>query len=91
MGIIPKIERVISMQLQAYKGYFEQGNFYVAGKALHIPERQQITVIFEEQAIDDTLHEDLLAMKKFINSMEEIDDEEIPLSFERVKLREVKI
>ena len=43
------------------------------------------------QAKDDTLHDDLVAMKKFINAMEEIDDEEVPLSFKRVKLREIKI
>ena len=78
------------MQLQAYKGYFEQGNFYVAGEAIRIPERQQITIIFEEKAQDDTLDEHLAAMEKFINAME-ASDEEIPPSFERIRLREVEI
>ena len=39
------------MQLQAYKGYFERGNFYVAGEVMHIPERCQITLVFEGQGI----------------------------------------
>ena len=73
------------MQLQAYKGYFEQGRFYVAGKAMSIPERQHMTVIFEEN--EDAHNEDLAAMEKFIKAMA-ASDEEVPLFFERVKLRE---
>ena len=79
------------MQLQAYKGYFEQGNFYAAGKAIRIPERRQVTIIFDEQQPqDDTLDEHLAAMDKFIKAMQE-SDEEVPPSFERIKLREVEI
>ena len=79
------------MQLQAYKGYFEQGNFYAAGKAITIPERQQVTLIFEEeQPHDDTLDEHLAAMENFINAMQAID-EEVPPSFERIELREVEV
>ena len=73
------------MQLQAYKGYFEQGNFYSAGKPIRIPERWQVTLIFDEQPPqDDTLNEHLAAMEKFINAMQ-ASDEEVPQSFERIK------
>jgi len=79
------------MQLQAYKGYFEQGNFYTEGKAIHIPERQQVTLIFEEQQPhDNTLDEHLAAMEKFINAMQ-ADGEGMPPSFERIKLHEVEV
>jgi len=79
------------MQLQAYKGYFENGNFYTAGKSIRIPERRQITLILEEQSIqnDDTLDEQLAAMDKFIKAMS-ASDEEVPI-FERIKLREVEV
>ena len=82
---------VILVQLQAYQGYFEQGSFYTAGKAIHIPERRRVTIIFEEQPPqDDTLDEHLTAMEKFINAMQS-SDEDVPLSFERIKLREVEV
>jgi hypothetical protein len=35
------------MQLHAYKGYFENGHFYTAGQTMRIPERLEITVLFE--------------------------------------------
>ena len=39
------------MQLQAYKGYFQQGNFYSDGRAIAIPEMQYITItILDEPA-----------------------------------------
>jgi len=42
------------MQLQAYKGYFENGNFYTAGKSIHIPERRQVILtILEEYPTQD--------------------------------------
>ena len=79
------------MQLQAYKGYFEQGYFYVAGKPIRIPERQQVTLIFDElPPQDDTLNEHLAAMEKFIAAME-TNNEEVPPLFERVRLREVEV
>ena len=79
------------MQLHAYRGYFEQGTFYAAGRAVSIPERKQITLIFDdEQPQDDTLDEHLAAMDIFIKAMRE-SDEEVPQSFERIKLREAEI
>ena len=49
------------MELQAYKGYFENGNFYTAGKALHIPERRQIIItILDEHNSDNVSLEDAL-------------------------------
>ena len=75
------------MQLQ---GYFERGNFYAAGKAIRIPERQQVTLIFEEQQTqDDTLEEDLTAMENFLNTLQASGEDMPPI--ERIKLREVEI
>ena len=39
------------MQAQAYEGYFEQGNFFTAGKKLRIPEHRRVYItILEEPA-----------------------------------------
>ena len=40
------------MQLQAYKGYFQQGNFYSDGEMIPIPERLPVTLVFDNQEID---------------------------------------
>jgi hypothetical protein len=32
------------MNAQAYVGYFENGNFYTAGQAMNIPEREEIII-----------------------------------------------
>jgi|GEM_PF-1312805 len=79
------------MQLQAYKGYFEQGsNFYAAGKTIRIPERRQVTLIFEEpQSQDDTLEKDVTAMKNFLSTLQASEEDMPPI--ERIKLREVEI
>ena len=39
------------MQAQAYEGYFEQGNFFTAGKQLRIPEHRKVYItILDEPA-----------------------------------------
>jgi len=75
------------MQLQAYKGYFEQGRFYTEGTAIPIPERRQITLIIDEPT---TVNENGEAWQEFLQAIKKIDNE--PLTeFERVKFREVEI
>ena len=77
------------MNLQAYKGYFENGQFYTSGKAIHIPERRQVvlTILEEQPKQDDIIDEQLAAMDEFIAAIK-TSDEEVP-KFERLKLREV--
>ena len=54
------------MQLQAYRGYFEQGNFYTAGKIMKIPERWHITLIFE-----DPPQNDIATTERFVSKDDE--------------------
>ena len=42
------------MQAQAYEGYFNNGQFYVSGKAVRIPGRRRaVLTIFSEQVQED--------------------------------------
>ncbi|MDR1689517.1 MAG: hypothetical protein LBS21_13035 [Clostridiales bacterium] len=44
------------MQAQAYRGYFENGNFYSEGRAIRIPERQNVLLtILDKQPIPDDI------------------------------------
>ena len=63
--------------LEAYKGYFENGNFYTAGRTMRIPERRQIVLTFLDEQQDDTLDEQLAAMDEFITVIK-ASDEEVP-------------
>ena len=42
------------MQIVAYDGYFDNGNFYASGKIIRIPERQRvvITILDESQSTE---------------------------------------
>ena len=42
------------MQAQAYEGYFENGNFYVAGRPLRIPERRKVYITIFNEPIQNT-------------------------------------
>ena len=87
------------MQLQAYKGYFEQGNFYSSGKIICIPDRQRVTMIFEEQApfpysaVDTSSQQqtvlDVLASLESINE-EDFTPEDLE-SFERLERGDFKL
>ncbi|MCL1820702.1 MAG: DUF2281 domain-containing protein [Oscillospiraceae bacterium] len=40
------------MQAQAYEGYFEQGNFFTAGKPLQIPEYRKVYITILDEPIE---------------------------------------
>jgi hypothetical protein len=76
------------MKAQAYEGYFENGDFYTAGKMISIPERRRVYVtILDEPIIEN---ENAEAWQEFFMEIKKIDDEPL-LEFERVKFREVEI
>jgi len=77
------------MQAQAYEGYFKNGRFYVAGKAIPIPEQRRVFITILDEVKDDTMNEHLNAMDEFIEAIK-ASDENVP-EFERLKLREVEI
>jgi hypothetical protein len=72
--------------MQAYQGYFEDGQF-IAQDHSRIPEHRRAIVTVLDDPIDSTNR--VAAWDKFF---EEIDGcgEEVP-EFERIKLREVEI
>ena len=66
------------MQATAYEGYFNNGLFYVSGKAVQIPEKQRVVVtIFANEP--DSLTKSLTSRKRiaaqdFIQAMQELRD-----------------
>jgi len=79
------------MELQAYKGYFDNGLFYsTAGRVINLPERKEVTIILDEPIVDDEHAKHLEAWQTFLQAMQEIDDEPLP-PLERVKFREVEV
>ena len=77
------------MQAQAYEGYFENGRFYAAGKAIHIPERQRVFITILDEVRDGAMEEQLNAMDEFIEAIK-ASDEVVP-ELERLKFREAEI
>jgi len=76
------------MQARAYEGYFENGNFYTAGKAISIPERRRVYITVLDEPITD--NENANAWAEFLEELKNVKDE--PLAdFERVKFREAHI
>jgi hypothetical protein len=76
------------MQAQVYEGYFENGNFYTAGKIIRIPERQRVYITVLDEPVYDYLNTE--AWQEFLSEIKQIDNE--PLAeFERVKFREIKM
>ena len=55
LGKIPNLKGAKQMQAQAYEGYFEGGNFYTAGKSLHIPERRKVYITIFNESVHNTL------------------------------------
>ncbi|MDR1061511.1 MAG: hypothetical protein LBL83_09980 [Clostridiales bacterium] len=81
-------KEMVIMQAQAYEGYFENGNFYTAGKTIRIPERQRIYITVLDEPVSD--NENAEAWHEFLTEIKQIDNE--PLAeFERVSFREVVI
>ena len=74
--------------MQAYEGYFENGNFFTAGTTVRIPERRRVSITVFDEPIP--ANENAEAWKDFLSEIKKIEDE--PLTeFKRVKFREAGI
>ena len=71
--------------VQAYEGYFENGQFCSTSGVMRIPERRRIliTVLDEPSVQGNTITDQLAAMDEFIAAIK-ASDEEVPI-FERIK------
>ena len=70
--------------MQAYEGYFENGQFHTAGSIIRIPERRRAIVnILEDEVIEAKTKSQRQneALKKFSAAMKEIDDEPLDDEF----------
>ncbi len=71
------------MQAQAYEGYFENGNFFTAGRTIELPENKRviITVLDEPvvkiQAKCDEQERCLTWLKRLDDAIKESSDEEL--------------
>ena len=64
------------MQATAYEGYFNNGLFYVSGKAVQIPEKQRVVVtIFSNEPdtpIKSLTSKKRIAAQDFLHAMQEL-------------------
>ena len=72
------------MQVVAYDGYFDNGNFYASGKVIRIPERRRvvITILDESQSTeseDARKREVLRSLRGSCKDASMIEPMEIPL------------
>ena len=78
--------------MQAYEGYFENGQFCSTNGVICIPERCRVfvTILDEPPILNNTMANQLAAMDEFIATIK-ASDEEVP-EFERIKFtREVDL
>ena len=68
------------MQAQAYEGYFNNGQFYVNGKTVRIPEKQRIFLaIFNDTQNNNNKH---LSWNSFKRAVKDTQHENDLLDFE---------
>ena len=70
--------------MQAYEGYFENGQFYMAGRIIPIPERRRAIInILDDEVIqgESLAQKQNEALKQFSAAMKEIDDEPLDDEF----------
>jgi hypothetical protein len=76
--------------MQAYEGYFENGQFYTAGRILRIPERRRAIVNILDDEISQDIEERLKEFDAIAQAIEAAADEPMP-EIERIKFREADI
>ena len=66
-------------RMQAYEGYFENGQFHTAGRIIHIPERRRAIVnILDEVITAETLaQKQSAALERFIAENKALDEQGI--------------
>jgi len=70
--------------MQAYEGYFENGNFHTAGRIIRIPERRRAIInILEDEVIETKTKSQRQgeALEQFFADIKEIDDEPLDEEF----------
>ena len=63
--------------MQAYEGYFENGQFYAAGRIVSIPERRRTIVILDDKTIEaeNYIQKHLAAFDRFISANKALDED----------------
>jgi len=78
--------------MQAYEGYFENGRFYTAGKAINIPERKRVFItILDEPARETRSQKQLSAFRRFIETNKTISNEPIDEEFDEILARGISM
>ena len=77
------------MQLQAYQGYYENGYFYTDGKKIQLPARRKMTILLEDDFIQDNKMDEQEINKRLemVKSLRGI----IPTDIDTDALREERI
>ena len=77
------------MQLQAYQGYYENGFFYAGGRKIHLPVRRKMTIILEDNFIQENKADEQEINKRLeiVKSLRGI----IPSNFDIDALREERM
>jgi hypothetical protein len=74
--------------MQAYEGYFNNGQFISIGKPVSIPSRRRVILtVFDEPIQAEVVDTHAEAWCDFLQAIRSIEDEPT-LEFERVKFRE---
>ena len=87
--------------MQAYEGYFENGNFYTAGRKISIPELRRTIVILDDEAVEteNSSQKQLEAFRRFVEAnrilnekgIEPIDDEFDGILAQGISIRELDL
>ena len=76
--------------MQAYEGYYENGQFYSMNKTVRTPGRRRaILTVLDESLRDESVTRRLAALDEFYMEMKN-SDENVP-EFERIRFREIEI
>jgi hypothetical protein len=80
--------------MQAYEGYFENGKFYTAGRALRIPERRRAIInILDDEIIEikTKSQRQSEAFEKFIAANKDITDEPFDEEWDEIMSQGINI
>jgi len=80
--------------MQAYEGYFDNGQFYTEGQIIRIPERRRaiVTILDDEIVeIDARSQKQLAAFRRFVKANKAITDEPIDEEFDEILSRGISI
>ena len=75
--------------MQAYEGYFENGQFYTEGQIIRIPERRRAIInILDDEVIEiERSQKQLAAFKRFVKANKSITGEPIDEEFDEFMVR----